>query len=379
MSRPFTTLAGALVLTTVTAVTGVAVGQAPRLTNGQVTTQPGAGLAQAFRTAVNAQAGTGWVGYGVPIVAGDRTMCCFNSGNTFINGTVRMSDGQTCCGMCSIEPSVDGTTMASRPQGSPPPAGPIKLDGPDTMVVLFRVVNRQVERIRVFSEDCALDAGGREITWLAGVRPAESVALLESLVAAQAGVDRRDRVTDGAITAIALHEDSAADASLERLLASSMPQNVRTKVPFWLGNARGRRGLDVLRRVVKEDTSTDVKKKAVFGISQSPEAGAVDILIDNARNNTDTRVRGESIFWLAQKAGNKAAAAITERIDQDPDTEVKKKAVFALSQLPKDEGVPLLIRVARTNTNPAVRKQAMFWLGQSRDPRAVDFFAEILK
>ena len=57
---------------------------------------------------------------------------------------------------------------------------------------------------------------------------------------------------------------------------------------------------------------------------------------------------------------------------------MKKKAVFALSQLPKDEGVPLLINVARTNTNPAVRKQAMFWLGQSKDPRALDFFAEIL-
>jgi len=379
MSRTFSTLAGALVLTTVTAVTGVAVAQPPRLTNGQVTTQPGAGLAQAFRTAVNAQAGTGWIGYGVPMVAGDRTMCCFNSGNTFINGTVRMSDGQACCGMCSIEPSVDGTATTSRTQAAQPPAGAIKLEGPDTLVVLFRVVNRQLERIRVFSEDCVLDAGGRDITWLTGVRPAESVALLESLIAAQPGTDRRDRVVDGAISAIALHQDGAADAGLERLLASSVPQNVRSKVPFWLGNARGQRGLELLRRVVKEDASTDVKKKAVFGISQSPEAGAVDILIDNARNNTDTSVRGESIFWLAQKAGNKAASAITERIDQDPDTEVKKKAVFALSQLPKDEGVPLLIRVARTNTNPAVRKQAMFWLGQSKDPRALDFFAEILK
>jgi hypothetical protein len=375
MSRTFTTLASALLLTTATAVTGVAVAQAPRLTNGQVTTQPGAGLAQAFRAAVNAQAGTGWVGYGVPMVAGERTMCCADSGTTFINGTVR--HGQACCGMCSIEPS-DGTTT-SRSQAAPQAAGPIKLEGPDTMVVLARVVNRQVERIRVFSEDCALDAGGRQITWLTDVRPAESVALLESLIAAQPGTDRRDRVVDGAITAIALHEDAAADASLERLLAAAQPQNVRSRVPFWLGNARGQRGLDVLRRVVKDDPSAEVKKKAVFGISQSPQPGAVDVLIENARNNADTSVRGESIFWLAQKAGNKAAAAITERIDQDPDTEVKKKAVFALSQLPKDEGVPLLIRVARTNSNPAVRKQAMFWLGQSRDPRALDFFAEILK
>ena len=57
---------------------------------------------------------------------------------------------------------------------------------------------------------------------------------------------------------------------------------------------------------------------------------------------------------------------------------MKKKAVFALSQLPADEGVPKLIQVARSNRNPEVRKQAIFWLGQSRDPRALAFFEEVL-
>jgi HEAT repeat protein len=65
-------------------------------------------------------------------------------------------------------------------------------------------------------------------------------------------------------------------------------------------------------------------------------------------------------------------------IENDPDTDVKKRAVFALSQLPKNEGIPLLIEVAKTNKNPVVRKQAMFWLGQSKDARAVDFFAQVL-
>jgi hypothetical protein len=46
--------------------------------------------------------------------------------------------------------------------------------------------------------------------------------------------------------------------------------------------------------------------------------------------------------------------------------------------LPKEEGVPLLIDVARKNRNPVVRKQAMFWLGQSNDPRALQFFEEVL-
>jgi len=372
-SRTFTTLASALGAAALTAA--VALAQQPRLTNAQVTTQPAPALQQAFNAAVNNHADVGWVGYAVPVVDGERVMCCFNSGNSFVNGT---GGNQTCCGMCTLDPSPDGTTMSTRPQPGQTP-GAVKLEGADTMVVLFRVVSRQVERVRVFSEDCQLDAGGRAITWLTGVKPPESVALLESLVATRPSTERRDRIVDGSISAIALHEDASATAALERLLAPSQPQQVRAKVPFWLGNTRGRRGLEILQRVIKDDPSVEVKKKAVFGISQSREPQAVDVLIDNARTNADTSVRSESIFWLAQKAGNKAAAAITERIEQDPDTEVKKKAVFALSQLPKDEGVPLLLQVARTHSNPAVRKQAIFWLGQSKDPRALAFFAEVLK
>jgi len=40
--------------------------------------------------------------------------------------------------------------------------------------------------------------------------------------------------------------------------------------------------------------------------------------------------------------------------------------------------VPKLMEVARNNRNPQVRKQAMFWLGESKDPRAVKFFEDIL-
>jgi HEAT repeat protein len=253
----------------------------------------------------------------------------------------------------------------------------VRLEGSDRMVVLFRVLDRAVDRIRVFSEDCELDAGGKTITWLEGVRPADSIALLESFASPPDG--RRDRIVDSAISAIALHGDAGADASLERLVAVSQPEAVRKKVTFWLGNARGARGLATLRRVLQNDPSGDVQKSAVFGVSQSKETGAQDILIGLAKNDPNPRIRGEALFWLAQKAGTKVASTITDSIERDPDTEVKKRAVFALSQMPKAEGVPLLITVAKTHANPAVRKQAMFWLGQSKDPRAVEFFAEILK
>jgi hypothetical protein len=348
----------------------------PRTENGRITSQPaGSSLVGTVRTLAAAQSDVAWIGYSVPVVESERMMCCFDSGTTWINGSMVRSDG-SCCGGCRLEPSAS-TSMTTR--SSQLPGGVVKLEGSGQMTVLLRVNDKRIERVRVFSEDCALDAGGRPIIWLENVRPADSVAYLEGLVTGQTDRPERDRLTEGTVSAIALHRDAAADAALERLVAPGQPERVRRSVPFWLGNSRGPRGFAVLRRLVKEDASSDVRKKAVFGISQSSQPTAIDTLIETARTNDQTAVRGEAIFWLAQKAGQKAAAAITERIEQDPDTEVKKRAVFALSQLPKDEGVPLLINVARTHSNPAVKKQAMFWLGQSRDPRALEFFAEILK
>jgi hypothetical protein len=372
MCKRFSLIAASLTMAAALA-TGVAA-QAPRLANARLTTQPaGTPFGQSFRAVVAAQADVAWLGYMVPAVAGDRRMCCAGSGTTYVSGSVVMVDGTHCCTACHLEPSSSRTATGSASQNT----GPIQLEGSSQMAVLFRVVERQVERIRVFSADCELDAGGRPVVWLENVRPADSITLLESLIPADGG--RRDKLTDGAIAAIAMHRDSAADAALDRLIAADRPASLRKQVTFWLGNARGAHGLTVLTRLLENDPSADVQKGAVFGISQSDAPAAFETLLKAARSHRSASVRGEAIFWLGQKAGAKAAQAITDTIDNDPETEVKKRAVFALSQLPKDEGVPLLIKVARTNSNPQVRKQAMFWLAQSKDPRAIDFFAEILK
>ena len=221
----------------------------------------------------------------------------------------------------------------------------------DRMVVLFRVVNRAVERIRVFSEDCELDAGGRAITWLEGVRPADSVALLETFATASGRTARSDRRrrdhARSRCTAMPLPTPRSSGC-----VAASQPEAVRKKVTFWLGNTRGARGLATLRRVLqRRPERRGAEERGLWRLAE-PRAGAQDILLGLARNDANPRIRGEALFWLAQKAGNKVAAAITERIEQDPDTEVKKRAVFALSQMPKDEGVPLLINVARTQHEP---------------------------
>jgi HEAT repeat protein len=317
-----------------------------------------------------------WIGYSVPEVASDHEVCCNNHGNSWNNGG---------CGMCRLEGSDYGVNMTSRGDGengsTGAGGGTVKPEGPRNLVILLRAQERHVMRIRVVSEDCTVDAGGLPLTWLSGVKPAESVAMLREFVHgedfAERGHDEK-RVSEGALTAIALHADDSADRAMESFVRPDEREELRRQAAFWLGEARGKAGFAALQKMAKSDPSSDVRAHVAFALSVSREPAAVDEMIRMAKSDDSGHVRGQALFWLAQKAGKKAFGSITSAIEIDPDTEVKKKAVFALSQLPKDEGVPKLIEVAQLNHNPEVRKQAMFWLGQSNDPRALAFFEKVL-
>ena len=87
-------------------------------------------------------------------------------------------------------------------------------------------------------------------------------------------------------------------------------------------------------------------------------------------------VRSQAVFWAAQVAGEKAAEEIGAIASNDPDREVRTSAVFALSR--RDDGYEQLVRIARTSRDRDVKQSAFFWLGQSKDPRAAAFFAEVL-
>jgi len=249
----------------------------------------------------------------------------------------------------------------------------VYLEGARRMRVLYRITQGKPEKIRVVAVDCQIDAGGLPLETIPAVKPAESVALLESLTTPGG------KLAGSAVTALALHDDAAAEAALDRLTAPGTDPRLREKAVFWLGAARGRTGYERLRRIVRDDADDRVRERAVFALHVSKQPEAVDAVIAVARNDKSPKVRGQALFWLAQKAGKRAVETIGDAMANDPDTAVKKRAVFALHQLPGGEGVPKLIEVARTSRNPEVRKQAMFWLGQSRDPRALAFFESVLK
>jgi HEAT repeat protein len=338
--------------------------QEARLTNARVQTHSvPSGLQKQFRSLVRDQAEPAWIGYAVPAVEGNHRICCYSSEDRHFPASFRH-------GRCKLEGRDEGMNFQSNIDDD-------ERGGPDHILVLFRAADGSVGKIRVFTDDCELDAGGLRVHWLAEVKPKESIELLASFVG---GTDQKAerRKSESAITAIALHADSAADGVLEKFVDTNHPEEVRKNTAFWLGNVRGQKGYQLLRHMVREDPSDKVREQCIFALHVSKVPEAANTIIELARADKNAHVRGQALFWLSQKAGDKAARAIADAIENDPETEVKKKAVFALSQLPKDQGVPKLIRVARTNRNREVRKDAMFWLGQSNDSRALAFFEEVL-
>jgi hypothetical protein len=329
--------------------------QQPKVVNSQFHSEPvGPGLSATVDRFQHAN-GPLWLGYEVPALAGSHFSVC--SGDTQSS----MDDG--CCGEYRLEDS-DHSFRSS--DGNPQVETNID--------VLLRIDQGTVTKIRFVGAGCRLNAGGLPFTWLTGVQPEDSVAYLGSLAAA----DSSHHLADEALAALALHATPKATSALASLASSGNPLWLRDKAAFWLGAERGYDGLLVLEQLAQTDTDPEFRKKLTFDISTSHDPAAADDLIRMAKSDSDTAVREQALFWVAQKAGAKAVAALKDAIENDPEVAVKRKAVFALSQLPKDDAVPQLIRVADTNRDPAIRREAIFWLGQTHDPRALQYFEQIL-
>jgi hypothetical protein len=180
--------------------------------------------------------------------------------------------------------------------------GPVKLEGTDTLYVLYRIADRRVDRIRVSSPECPLDAGGLTVRWLTGVTAGASIDWLTRFTAG----DSARRLQNQAVVAIALHADPPA---LDRLLSfarDGKDARLRGDALFWVAQRAGAKAMEAVSNAIDNDPDTEVKKKAVFALSQMPKDEGVPKMIDVARNNRNPEVRRQAMFWLGQSGDPRA-------------------------------------------------------------------------
>jgi hypothetical protein len=331
--------------------------------NGRVETKAATSIDREI-AAVGTSPDAAWLAWRVPMVDGERSMCSTWYADPY--GYVR---GQ------QLEP-----TEGMAPPKIAAPAGPVALEGGTNLVVLLRVVDGKVERLRTVSDDCPMDAGGRSFTWLTGITSAESLRFLESLLRRDnTPLDEQRRFSDAAASAVSLHRDPAADAILDRLASSDRDSAMRRRAGTWLGQYRGAHGLATLRTLLGSEKDPGTRVSFVNSLAQTRQPGTAEALLALAQNDADPKVRAEAVSWYPVRAGTAGINATRAIIDKDADDNVKRRAVSGLSRLPGDQGVPTLIELAQPKANPVVRKEAISALGRSKDPRAVAFLEQILR
>jgi HEAT repeat protein len=180
--------------------------------------------------------------------------------------------------------------------------GPVKLEGSDTLYVLYRIAQRRVDRIQFSSAECPLDAGGLTVRWLTGVSAAAS---LDWLTRFTAGESAR-RLQNQAVVGIGLHADPPALDRLLSLARTGKDARLRGDALFWIAQRAGAKAVEAVSNAIENDPDTEVKKKAVFALSQLPKDEGVPKMIDVARNNRNPEVRRQAMFWLGQSGDPRA-------------------------------------------------------------------------
>lgn len=246
---------------------------------------PAGGLAGAVRKA--GQGGAEWLGYEVPMVAGQGFTCCWD--HSWKPGT------------CHLEKGNQG--WGSR--GNDEPAQ-------QNLAVLLRVENGRVGRLRGLSAGCPIDPDGKRLTWLSGVGEAESLAFLGDLVE---GKDDVRSQGDEAFAAIAYHAAPRADALLAELARSGAPKR-RSEALFWIAQRGAPGAAQTILAAIDADPSSEVREEGVFALSQLPDDAGTKSLLDLLKRAKSAAVRRQALFWLAQSDDPRAFDALAEILER---------------------------------------------------------------
>ena len=293
--------------------------------------------------------------------------------------------------------------------------------------MLKNFVNSPNQRIRSSAIYWLGQVGGEQ-TFLAGLVRNETEDIKLRRAAAHAIGQSRDR---GAIATLQdLYRDvkevevrrsviSAAGNSIDEQPAFTFLLGVAKQDPDWesrrvavrqLGRFHREDAVEELMKIYTNDANVEIKRAALRSLAETKTPRAQARLLEAARTETNPELRKTAIRTLGERGeaavddllklyNSESAPEVKRAVLQslseiagkrsfdflsataqstDANVEVQVQAVRAIGQRRAEESVPLLIKIAKTHPNQMVRKQAIRSLGETGDPRAVEFFREVL-
>jgi HEAT repeat protein len=190
--------------------------------------------------------------------------------------------------------------------------------------------------------------------------------------------DSNIEVKKSALRALAETKSAKAQARLMEVARTDTNADLRKQAIRVLGE-RGEAAVDDLLRLFDAEQVPEVRRAVLQSLAETKSPRVEDKLFEVARGNESTDVRKQAIRLLGERVSKRSFDFLSATAQSnDANAEVQVQAVRAISERRTEESVPILIRIARTHPNQMVRKQAIRSLGESGDPRAIDFFREVL-
>jgi HEAT repeat protein len=190
--------------------------------------------------------------------------------------------------------------------------------------------------------------------------------------------DTNVEVKKSALRSLSETKSAKAQARLMEIARNEQNAELR-KTAIRVLSERGEAAVDDLLRLYDSEQSADVKRSILQSLSDIKSTRVEDKVFEVAKSSDAMDVRRQAIRLLGERVSKRSFEFLSATAQStDGNTEVQVQAVRAISERRAEESVPLLIKIARTHQNQMVRKQAIRSLGESGDPRAIDFFREVL-
>ena len=190
--------------------------------------------------------------------------------------------------------------------------------------------------------------------------------------------DANIEVKRAALRSLAETKNPRGQARLNEI-ARTDPNPELRKTAIRVMSDRGEAAVDDLLKLYDSEQAPEVKRTVLQTLSDIKSPRVEDKLLAVASSNEAMDVRRQAIRLLGERVSKRSFEFLSQTAQStDGNAEVQVQAVRAISERKAEEAVPLLIKIARTHPNQLVRKQAIRALGESGDPRAVDFFREVL-
>ena len=190
--------------------------------------------------------------------------------------------------------------------------------------------------------------------------------------------DANVEVKKSALRSLAETKSPKAQARLLEVARSDGNAELRKQAVRVLGE-RGEAAVDDLLKLFDTEQVPEVRRAALQSLSEIKSTRVEDKLFEIARSNDTVDIKKHAIRMLGERVSKRSFEFLSATAQSnDANAEVQVQAVRAISERRSEESVPLLIKIARSHPNQMVRKQAIRSLGESGDPRAVEFFREVL-